>query len=100
MSASAITMRVAAFDAQTNEPLIGAAINTYNADGTLRDSRAADIDGNALIDVAEDGTISISYVGYYPVKVRFLPEEIKKGRKAYYLWRDESTDNDNNTEEK
>ena len=52
------------FDCETNEPLIGVTIYSFDKDSVLATS---DIDGISITDKELEGNLEVSYVGYYPM---------------------------------
>lgn len=60
-------------DFETNEPLIGAAIYSFNLKKILA---TTDIDGVAITEKELKGNLEISYIGYYPYCFKLLNENI------------------------
>jgi hypothetical protein len=61
------------FDYETKEPLIGAAIYSFNLKKILA---TTDIDGVAITEKELKGNLEISYIGYYPYCFKLLSKNI------------------------
>ncbi len=71
---SAGTMSGTVVDAATGEPLIGATVRSSDGSAT----GVTDLDGNFTIKLSKPATITITYVGYQPLKVKVNPGESKE----------------------
>ncbi|GEM_PF-3643592 len=70
VSVDAVIVRGTIVDAETGEPLVGACVLKKVGDSVYRESRClTDIDGNFVIEVSDNDSIKVAYIGYIPVTI-------------------------------